>query len=702
MLSGIQRLARFQHISEFFIGIWRKTPFQIMSSCTVCLQRLDNGDPTVALTCCHAFHQYCAETYAEAMGCTMETLACPVCKRTSADVDDLERAPRSVPSSWSGASSSWQAQGASSSWQGPTVNLLEEIEAAAPEAAAPAAEAVALTAPEAAAPETAAPASPEVAAPATPEVAAAATPVGAPSDLADEVVEAEVAEAMADPAELVELDPDPAGLVNALNAALALAAHEKGKNKGKGVGKASRKRPAAALEAPSARRLWPAGVFSAGEAREALAGGEADAALVAPEGEAEAAAALVAPEAPRGGAKAAAAVEGEAALVAHEGEAAPVALAKAASQVALPRPLFEEPTVFCSSCGNMVLLRRTRLLSKTKGTWQCSECRVILTQLYRGFGPGGGEFQKLSEEEQRDFFNSAAGAGSRQVLEKAKELFLKREEHSVYYDCGGSFLPLSVWQAKGYDTAAIEQKSAREDKGMHPVLGTTYRVRILKTGSRGSESKIRQHELEKKSGKKPRQGAGAAEAAAAVEAAEAAAAVEGEVPPPSPEEESESSLSSSSSSSEKKKNKKKSGKKPKKESKKKKAKKEKERKLKEKEKAKAEAADAKAKTKETAGKKTLATQTLAKVSPLVLSMQSSLATPASVNLPDMILNSVKTALDDLQILEKKARLVLEDATSHSLGHSSMKDIAGQLHQAKKSEALMLQMMVSLNRFTGRQ
>ena len=73
--------------------------------------------------------------------------------------------------------------------------------------------------------------------------------------------------------------------------------------------------------------------------------------------------------------------------------------------VGLARPDWAEPSVFCSTCGNMAVLSRTSILAKREGTWRCNKCRVKITALFRGFGTWPvHEFESISEEEQRKFF----------------------------------------------------------------------------------------------------------------------------------------------------------------------------------------------------------------------------------------------------------------------------------------------------------
>ena len=50
----------------------------------------------------------------------------------------------------------------------------------------------------------------------------------------------------------------------------------------------------------------------------------------------------------------------------------------------------------------------------------------------------------------------------------------------MYVD-GGEFLPLSVWQNRGFNVADIAEKTPPADIASHPVLGKVYRVAIVST-----------------------------------------------------------------------------------------------------------------------------------------------------------------------------------------------------------------------------
>ena len=177
---------------------------------------------------------------------------------------------------------------------------------------------------------------------------------------------------------------------------------------------------------------------------------------------------------------------------------------------------------------------RARIKSKGQLTWQCNKCAVKLVQLNRKFGQIPAELANLSEARQQAFF-----ASEENICEKLTRELLAIEESGSYFECGGQFLPLGVWRTKGYDAEAIETKSEAKDKDWHPVLGETYRVRLIAKGERAWSGEKSTHVAAAKSSSNKRK----ALPPNAVEP------VENETADPSQSNNSSSDSSSSSSSS---------------------------------------------------------------------------------------------------------------------------------------------------------
>ena len=155
----------------------------------------------------------------------------------------------------------------------------------------------------------------------------------------------------------------------------------------------------------------------------------------------------------------------------------------------LNHPKFEDlGAVFCSQCGNSASVFKCRLVHKAKGAWRCDVCSVKLTQLNRAFGQWPlASFTRLSQEEQQLFFSSCRDSNGPDTVSKMKEIIKKHQSSETYYVHGGEYVPLDVWAKRGFNVEDIRDRSEACDQQQHPVLGAVYRVRILVTGSRGSE-----------------------------------------------------------------------------------------------------------------------------------------------------------------------------------------------------------------------
>jgi hypothetical protein len=89
----------------------------------------------------------------------------------------------------------------------------------------------------------------------------------------------------------------------------------------------------------------------------------------------------------------------------------------------------------------------------------------------------------LSLEQQMSFYNGAHDMETSDMLKKATELLEGSEAHGEFYIDGGKFLPLSVWANQGYDVDRIERLTLKEDTKEDRVLGKTFRVKVLVTGT---------------------------------------------------------------------------------------------------------------------------------------------------------------------------------------------------------------------------
>ena len=85
----------------------------------------------------------------------------------------------------------------------------------------------------------------------------------------------------------------------------------------------------------------------------------------------------------------------------------------------------------------------------------------------------------LGKDTIEEYFKSVKGKRPGEVLRLATSTVTKVITTDFNEDQeGGEFLPLSVWQTKGFDIAKIEAEASPEDITQHKYLGPCYRVNI--------------------------------------------------------------------------------------------------------------------------------------------------------------------------------------------------------------------------------
>ena len=134
---------------------------------------------------------------------------------------------------------------------------------------------------------------------------------------------------------------------------------------------------------------------------------------------------------------------------------------------------------------------------KKQGVWRCNKCCVKITSLRRGFGQWPPpNWSDIPVATQLEFFQCSDGLSTKDLTKKADESFhVKDVLNQKFYTHGGDFLPLSVWATRGFNTQSIADHTLEGDKRLHPVLGLTYRVKILALGERGEENVRTRHVL---------------------------------------------------------------------------------------------------------------------------------------------------------------------------------------------------------------
>jgi hypothetical protein len=96
---------------------------------------------------------------------------------------------------------------------------------------------------------------------------------------------------------------------------------------------------------------------------------------------------------------------------------------------------------------------------------------------------------RFSAEQKQDFWRNVHGASNPQELvERLQEAERMHSSHTqaTFAADQGTYLPLSVYKRRGFDTKLIKQYCT--DKKEHPVLGMTYRVMLASGGSSATDS----------------------------------------------------------------------------------------------------------------------------------------------------------------------------------------------------------------------
>ena len=117
------------------------------------------------------------------------------------------------------------------------------------------------------------------------------------------------------------------------------------------------------------------------------------------------------------------------------------------------------------------------VLSKKRDEFICGPCNTTRRTLYRGHQMD--QVAMLGKDTIEEYFKSVKGKRPGEVLRLATSTVTKVITTDLNEDQeGGEFLPLSVWQTKGFDIAKIEAEASPEDITQHKYLGPCYRVNI--------------------------------------------------------------------------------------------------------------------------------------------------------------------------------------------------------------------------------
>lgn len=368
-----------------------------------------------------------------------------------------------------------------------------------------------------------------------------------------------------------------------------------------------------------------------------------------------------------------------------------------------------EPT--CTACGLAVdpVAPGTRLMSKVQQSYRCRRCNTKSASLHRIFGQWPlPQFRELSKDEQQDFFRSA-GSDSKSLESAVTNLLSRRLVERSHSQTTGKFLPLSVWEKKGFDPKVIERDGVME---IHPVLGRTYQVVVKETGSSKWQELAREQVLELKQKAKcvrEMKSAGS-QAPAATEASVQDAEVVS-----SSSDQGRSSSSTSSSSKKKRKSKHKKGHKQPAPSRKKDRKKGKSKTKKDKRKRKKSSSSessgerkrkhAKTQKEEEAARQRAvrkihgdATKVVSKISSLVGKLEEIVAHPSAGNLPSIAVQKAKEQSKALSAMFNEARACLSSGSPKPLSFE-LEAVNVLVRDATDTKANCMKFLAALTRMT---
>ncbi len=145
------------------------------------------------------------------------------------------------------------------------------------------------------------------------------------------------------------------------------------------------------------------------------------------------------------------------------------------SMIELKNSVHEE---FCNHC-KMALTGdpQHRVVKKGSAKKICRQCHNTVTLLYKNVDVSKLQWGEVPEEKMKDFFREAksmAASSGRLTFSKLKtvlqQTLVESEKMLTATRIQGKFLPLSVWQQKGYDTKKILATAEKRDSAMLLVL----------------------------------------------------------------------------------------------------------------------------------------------------------------------------------------------------------------------------------------
>ena len=146
------------------------------------------------------------------------------------------------------------------------------------------------------------------------------------------------------------------------------------------------------------------------------------------------------------------------------------------------------PIGCCFFCTQEVMPNQGKIIAHQPVKIQCLKCRRV----DQCVANSDGSIQWLRDipfDEAQTFYRDAHELKPAQIADLCRSGRIFKTTHTIENVVGGEYLPLSVWETRGFDVSAIEANSLDGDKKFHSQLGWVYRVMIESKTTKRVQSK---------------------------------------------------------------------------------------------------------------------------------------------------------------------------------------------------------------------
>ncbi len=150
--------------------------------------------------------------------------------------------------------------------------------------------------------------------------------------------------------------------------------------------------------------------------------------------------------------------------------AKPAVKGEKASSVFMAMAQKESAMVQCMHCGGDVEWAKALCRGKQEGKFRCSSCHSNINTMQRNGGWPPKVFSGLTDEEKVKFMKHTKGTKDA-LTREISTISQNFKKESAYWDNGGAFNPLSVYEKEGHDIKQLAANSKEENKKKCPVMG---------------------------------------------------------------------------------------------------------------------------------------------------------------------------------------------------------------------------------------